>query len=58
MGYRELGNKVDSREQFGISFKGIRLERLEVQNIFGNKGDFGNFSGEHGNTDPSGGPQF
>ena len=31
---REGGKKVDSGEQFGISFKGT------VQNIFGNKGYF------------------
>ena len=43
-------NKVDSGEQFGISFRGT------VKNIFGNKGDFGNFSKEYENTDPPGGP--
>ena len=26
-----------------------------TEHIFGNKGDFGNFSREHGNTDPLGG---
>ena len=39
--------KVDSEEQFGISFEG------RVKNIFGDKG---NFSRERGNTDPLGGP--
>ena len=38
---------------------GSNLEFLlgeQSKNIFGKKGDFGNFSREHGNTDPSGGP--
>ena len=36
---------------------GNNLEFLkeESKDIFGNKGDFGNFSREHGNTDPLGG---
>ena len=37
---------MDPGEQFSISFKGT------IKNIFGTKGDFGNFSREHGNTDP------
>ena len=36
-------------EQFGISFRGT------IQKVFGSKGDFKNFSREHGNTDPPGG---
>ena len=43
---RELGTKVDSGEQFGISFKGTVNKY-----IFWNKGDFRNFSKEHGNID-------
>ena len=39
---------MDSGEQFGISF------RETVKKHFGNKGDFGNFSREYGNTDPLG----
>ena len=31
------------------------LLKEQSKNIFGNKGDFGNFSREHGNTDPPGG---
>ena len=45
---RELGIRVDSAEQFDISRKGT------VKNIFGDKGDFGKFSREHGNTNPLG----
>ena len=33
-------------EQFSISFKET------LKNVFGNKGDFGDFSMDHGNTDP------
>ena len=39
---------MDSGEEFGISF------RETIKSIFGNKGDFGNFSREHWNTDPQG----
>ena len=39
-------SKVEFGEQFSISFKGT------LKNIFGNKGDFGDFSMDHGNTDP------
>ena len=42
---RELGNKVNSGEQFGIFL------REQSKTIFGNKGDFANFSREHRNTD-------
>ena len=45
---KELRIKVASEEQFGISFKGA------FKKIFENKGYFGNFSREHGNTDPLG----
>ena len=40
---------MDSGKQFGISF------REQSKNIFRNKGAFGSFSREHGNTDPPGG---
>ena len=36
--FKELGIKVDSVEQFDISFKGA------FKKIFGNKGNFRNFS--------------
>ena len=39
---------MDSVEQFGISFKRI------VKKHFGNIRDYGDFSKEHGNTDPWG----
>ena len=42
---RELGNKVDSGEQFGIPFRGA------VKKHVGNKGYFGNFPKEHKSTD-------
>ena len=44
---RELGIKVTSGEQFGIS------SREQFKRTFGNKGDFRNFSREHGSTDTS-----
>ena len=37
--------KVNSGEQFGISYNGT------VKNTFWNKGDFGNIPREHGETD-------
>ena len=33
------------------------LYREQSKSIIGNKGDFGNFSREHGNTDPAGEPR-
>ena len=39
---------MDDGEQFEI------LLGEQSKNIFGNKGEFGNFSREHGNTDPWG----
>ena len=47
---KELGTKVDSWEQFDITFEGT------FNNIFGNKGDFAHFSREHRNTGPQRGP--
>ena len=41
---KELGIKVDSGEDFGISFKGT------LKKMFGNKGDYGDLSREHGST--------
>ena len=39
---------MDSEEQFGISL------RENSKHISGNKGNFGNFIRERGNTDPTG----
>ena len=38
-----------------LGSKSAFLLREQSKNIFGNKGDFGNFSKEHVNTDPPGG---
>ena len=46
---RAPGNKVDSGEQFGTSL------REQSKEYFGNMGDFGNFSREHGSTGLPGG---
>ena len=43
--FREQGIEIETEEQLDV------LVREHAKNTFGNKGDFGNFTREHGSTD-------